>query len=80
MAASSAARLLLLLQLLLASLLVPLVARPFVERPAGLARDLVLVIDASACMQATDVVAEPPRGGQARPPSRRSRTCPRAAR
>src|ERR687895_361346 len=47
--------LLLLLQLLLAVLLAFLVARPFAERPAGLARDLVLVIDASASMAATDV-------------------------
>src|SRR5918997_2733571 len=47
--------LLLLLQLLLAILLAVLVARPFAERPAGLARDLVLVIDASASMAATDV-------------------------
>jgi Ca-activated chloride channel family protein len=47
--------LLLLLQVLLAILLAVLVSRPFVERPAGLARDLVLVIDASAGMAATDV-------------------------
>ncbi len=47
--------LLLLLQLLLVVLLVLLAARPFVERPAGLARDLVVVIDTSASMQATDV-------------------------
>ncbi|HSH21286.1 MAG TPA: VWA domain-containing protein [Candidatus Caenarcaniphilales bacterium] len=47
--------LLLLLQLLLAILLAVLVARPFVERPAGLARDLVLVVDSSASMAATDV-------------------------
>jgi Ca-activated chloride channel homolog len=47
--------LLLVLQLLLAVLLAVLVSRPFVERPAGLARDLVLVIDASASMAATDV-------------------------
>ncbi len=48
--------LLLLLQLLLVIILVLLAARPFVERPAGLAGDLVLVIDTSASMQATDVV------------------------
>jgi hypothetical protein len=48
--------LLLLLQLLLVVILVLLVARPFVERPAGLAGDIVLVIDTSASMQATDVV------------------------
>src|SRR5688572_9115516 len=47
--------LLLLLQLLLAVLLAVVVARPFSEHPAGLARDLVLVIDASASMSATDV-------------------------
>jgi len=47
--------LLLLIQLLLALLLVAVVARPVWERPAGLARDLVLVIDASASMSATDV-------------------------
>lgn len=47
--------LLLLLQLLLAIALALIVARPFGERPAGLARDLVLVIDASASMAATDV-------------------------
>jgi von Willebrand factor type A domain/Aerotolerance regulator N-terminal len=48
--------LLLLLQLLLVIVLAFLAARPFVERPAGLAGDLVLVIDTSASMQATDVV------------------------
>ena len=37
--------LLLLLQLLLVVILVLLAARPFVERPAGLARDIVLVVD-----------------------------------
>jgi VWA domain-containing protein/aerotolerance regulator-like protein len=47
--------LLLLLQLLLVLILVFLAARPFVERPAGLAGDLVLVIDTSASMGATDV-------------------------
>ncbi len=47
--------LLLLLQLLLVVVLVLLAARPFVERPAGLAGDIVLVIDTSASMQATDV-------------------------
>ena len=47
--------LLLLLQLLLVLLLVLLAARPFVERPAGLAGDIVLVIDTSASMNATDV-------------------------
>ena len=47
--------LLLLLQLLLVLILALLAARPFLERPAGLARDIVLVIDTSASMQATDV-------------------------
>ncbi len=46
--------LLLLLQLLLAVIFAFLVARPFTEHPAGLARDLVLVIDASASMSSTD--------------------------
>jgi hypothetical protein len=47
--------LLLLLQLLCALLLVAVVVRPALERPAGLAHDLVLVVDASASMSATDV-------------------------
>jgi hypothetical protein len=47
--------LLLLLQLLLVAILAILAARPFVERPAGLAGDLVLVIDTSASMQSTDI-------------------------
>ena len=47
--------LLLLLQLLLVLLLAALAARPFLERPAGLARDIVIVIDTSASMAATDV-------------------------
>jgi hypothetical protein len=47
--------LLFLLQLLLVLFLVLLAARPFVERPAGLAGDIVLVIDTSASMSATDV-------------------------
>lgn len=47
--------LLLLLQLLLVAVLAMLAARPFLERPAGLARDIVLVIDTSASMGATDV-------------------------
>jgi Ca-activated chloride channel homolog len=46
--------LLLFLQLILAVLLALLVAQPFLERPAGLAHDLVLVVDASASMSATD--------------------------
>src|SRR5215217_5151293 len=46
---------LLLLQLLLVLLLAVLAARPFLERPAGLARDLVVVVDTSASMAATDV-------------------------
>ncbi|MFI5292908.1 MAG: VWA domain-containing protein, partial [Candidatus Limnocylindrales bacterium] len=48
--------LLLLVQLLLVLLLAFLAARPFLERPAGLARDIVLVIDTSASMAATDVL------------------------
>ncbi|MFL5681236.1 MAG: vWA domain-containing protein, partial [Chloroflexota bacterium] len=47
--------LLLLLQLLLVIALALLAARPFLERPAGLARDIVLIVDASASMAATDV-------------------------
>ena len=50
--------LLLLLQLLLVIALAILAARPFIERPAGLARDIVLVFDASASMGATDVVPD----------------------
>ena len=50
--------LLLLLQLLLVLILVLAAARPFLERPAGLASDLVLVMDASASMGATDVVPD----------------------
>ena len=48
--------LLFLLQVLLVLILVMLAARPFVERPAGLARDIVLVVDTSASMTATDVL------------------------
>lgn len=50
--------LLLALQLLLAILLAILVAQPVTERPAGLARDLVLVIDATASMAARDVLPD----------------------
>src|SRR6266550_7870209 len=50
--------LLLLLQLLLVAILAMLAARPFLERPAGLARDLVVVIDTSASMAATDVTPD----------------------
>ncbi len=50
--------LLLLVQLLLVVILAMLAARPFVERPAGLARDIVLVMDTSASMGATDVVPD----------------------
>ena len=57
--------LLLLIQLLLAALLVAVVARPVSERPAGLARDLVLVIDASASMTRDRRLPRPPDGGQA---------------
>src|SRR6476469_9818299 len=47
--------LLLLLQLLLVIILALLAARPFLERPAGLAKDIVLIMDTSASMGATDV-------------------------
>ena len=47
--------LLLLLQLLLVLLLAILAARPFLERPAGLAGDVVVVIDTSASMAAKDI-------------------------
>src|SRR3954469_5774538 len=47
--------LLFLLQLLLVIVLALLAARPFLERPAGLARDLVVIVDTSASMGATDV-------------------------
>src|SRR6185503_16941562 len=50
--------LLFLLQLLLVIILVLLAARPFLERPAGLARDIVLVVDTSASMGATDIVPD----------------------
>src|SRR3954465_12208405 len=50
--------LLLLPQLLLVAILAVLAARPFLERPAGLARDVVVVLDTSASMGATDVDAD----------------------
>ncbi len=50
--------LLLLLQLLLVLILAMLAARPFLERPAGLARDIVLVMDTSASMASTDVTPD----------------------
>jgi Ca-activated chloride channel family protein len=50
--------LLLLVQLLLVLILAFLAARPFIERQAGLAGDLVLVVDASASMGATDVLPD----------------------
>ncbi|HET9435532.1 MAG TPA: BatA and WFA domain-containing protein [Candidatus Limnocylindrales bacterium] len=50
--------LLLLLQILLVLILAALAARPFLERPAGLAQDLVLVVDTSASMAATDVAPD----------------------
>jgi hypothetical protein len=50
--------LLFLLQLLLVAILALLAARPFVERPAGLARDIVLIVDTSASMAATDVAPD----------------------
>jgi Ca-activated chloride channel family protein len=50
--------LLFLLQLLLVAVLALLAARPFIERPAGLARDIVLIVDTSASMSATDVAPD----------------------
>src|SRR5512146_3475409 len=50
--------LLLLLQLLLVLILAILAARPFLERPAGLAGDVVVVIATSASMAATDVAPD----------------------
>src|SRR3954467_1622914 len=47
-----------LLQLLLVAILAFLAARPFVERPAGLARDLVVIVDTSASMAATDAAPD----------------------
>jgi len=44
-----------LVQVLLVVALALLAARPFVERPAGLARDLIVIMDTSASMAATDV-------------------------
>jgi Ca-activated chloride channel family protein len=55
---------LLLLQLLLVVVLALVAARPFLEHPAGLARDLVVIVDTSASMSATDVA--PDRLGAAR--------------
>ena len=63
--------LLLLLQLFLAIVFAFLVARPFTEHPAGLARDLVLVIDASASTWNTRPV---PRTGEKRRATRPCRT------
>src|SRR4026207_1954488 len=62
--------LLFLLHLLLVLILVLLAARPFIERPAGLARDIVLVVDTSASMGATD--------GTPNRPSAAHRTAPYA--
>src|SRR3954452_244853 len=50
--------LLLLLQLLLVVVLALLASRPFLERPAGLARDLVVIVDTSASISATDVAPD----------------------
>jgi hypothetical protein len=50
--------LLFLVQLLLVAALALLAARPFLERPAGLARDLVVIVDTSASMAATDVLPD----------------------
>ncbi len=58
--------LLLLLQLLLVLILALLAARPFLERPAGLARDIVLVVDTSASMAADGRRADPARRRQGR--------------
>ena len=72
-------RSLLLLQLLLVAILALLAARPFLERPAGLARDVVLVLDTSASMAATDVARTGSRRPR-RPPSTPCATCRPAAR
>ena len=56
--------LLLLLQLLLVAILAFLAARPFLERPAGLAGDIVLVIDTSASMRRHRRDALPARRGE----------------
>jgi hypothetical protein len=45
-------------QLLLDVVLALLAAQPFHERPAGLARDIVLIVDTSASMAATDVAPD----------------------
>jgi hypothetical protein len=50
--------LLFLVQLLLVAALALLAARPFLERPAGLARDIVLIVDTSASMSSTDVLPD----------------------
>ena len=67
--------LLLLLQLLLVIALALLAARPFLERPAGLARDIVLVMDTSASMARDRRRAGSADGGQAG----RDRGAPRPA-
>ena len=72
--------LLLLLQLLLVAILALLAARPFLERPAGLARDIVLVVDTSASMGATDVVPDRLTAGQGGRRSTPCATCRPAAR
>ena len=66
--------LLLLLQLLLVVIIALLAARPFLERPAGLAGDIVLILDTSASMAATDVGADAAGGGQGRRHRRASRS------
>ena len=70
--------LLLLLQLLLVAVLVLLAARPFLERPAGLAGDIVVVIDTSASMGATDIPPDRLTAAQGAA-STRSATCRPAA-
>src|SRR3954453_364558 len=47
-----------LLQLILVAVLAFPAARPFVERPAGIARDLVVIVDTSASMAATDAAPD----------------------
>src|ERR1044071_1601318 len=51
--------LLFLLQLLLVVVLAALAARPFLERPAGLAHDLIVIVDTSASLSATAVGPTP---------------------
>src|SRR3954463_10964752 len=50
--------LLFLLQLLLVAIIALLAARPFVEPPAGFARDVVVIVDTSASMSAIDIAPD----------------------